>query len=111
MPTNATDSTVFLMVEVIRVAGRQSVRGSGTLDGMAENPKSPMTVAELRRALAVADPEAIVFVVVTGGGYRLPNPEDNDEVGHPFDVEVADDAPVVYLRPCRHPSKLRGDGL
>ncbi len=78
---------------------------------MAEIPKLPMTVAELRRALDAADPEAIVFVVVTEDGYRLPNPEGNDEVGHPFDVEVADDAPIVYLRPCKHPSKLRRDGL
>ncbi|MGH3118577.1 MAG: hypothetical protein ACRDQ2_15985 [Gaiellales bacterium] len=72
---------------------------------MAENPKSPMAVAELRLALEAADPDAIVLVVLTEDGYRLADPD--DEVGHPFDVEVAEDAPVVYVRPCAHPSKLR----
>jgi hypothetical protein len=65
-----------------------------------------MTVADLRLALDAADPEAIVLVVLTEGGYRLPDPDSNDEVGHPFHIEVAEEAPVVYLRPCTHPSKL-----
>jgi hypothetical protein len=73
---------------------------------MEESPNSPMTVAELRLALDAADPQAIVLVVLTEDGYRLPDPDNNDEVGHPFDVEVAEDAAIVYLRPCTHPSKL-----
>jgi hypothetical protein len=84
----------------------------GTLDGVVESPKSPMTVADLRRALSATDSTALVFVVLAEDGYHLTDPAETvDEVGHPFEVEIARDAPVVYLRPCRHRSKLRRDGV
>jgi hypothetical protein len=49
---------------------------------VVESPKSPMTVADLRRALSATDSTALVFVVLAEDGYHLTDPAETvDEVG------------------------------